>query len=104
MGPQGRDPMMPGGLGQQFRPVQSFQPRDVSLPPQAQGVPFQGMPAQAQGNAYGVPFVPLGAPQNPASQPAAPARPVQAASGIPPYPRRGDFVQQALWQGRYGRG
>jgi hypothetical protein len=62
MGPGGRDPMFPGA---RFRPVQDFM-----QPSQAQGAPMNGMPPQAQGNAYGVPFVGLGNPANPASQPA----------------------------------
>jgi hypothetical protein len=76
MGPGGRDPMFPGA---QFRPVESFM----------QGAPANGLPPQAQGNAYGVPFVGLGNPANPASQP----RPQQPA----PHP-------MAKWLQVFGRG
>jgi hypothetical protein len=83
MGPQGRDPMFPvrnpalganpavidpgrQGLGQQFRPIQP------------QGAQPGMMPPQAQGSPYGVPFVGLGNPMNPAGRPASP----RAANGL----------------------
>jgi hypothetical protein len=81
MGPGGRDPMFPGA---RFRPVESFM----------QGAPANGLPPQAQGNAYGVPFIGLGNPANPAGQPA--QQPAQAA--------RMSLLQQMFRGGIQGSG
>jgi hypothetical protein len=100
MGPQGQDPMFPARLdmsrvnpasidpgrqqlGQQFQPVGAPQPG--MMPQQQQQQPQLGqqfrpiqMPPQAQGTPYGVPFVGLGNPWNPAGRPASP----RAAQGL----------------------
>ncbi len=84
MGPQARDPMM----GQQFRPIQGMGQQFQPIGATPQGAPFQGMPPQAQGNAYGVPFNPLGAPGNPLTSQAPQSAVSRLAQSFSPFGRQ----------------